>query len=111
MPAEDLTITATWEASLTSLTISVSGGQGYAFVFRIKDDNGLDMLVVVNGGASVTVKELTTGVEYTVTELSEWSWRHNVNGATSVTLTGINNNITFNATSNGKSWLGGEGIG
>lgn len=111
MPAEDLTITATWEASLTSLTISVSGGQGYAFVFRIEDDNGLDMLVVVNGGASVTVKELTTGAEYTITELSEWSWRHNVNGATSVTLTGTNNNITFNATSNGKSWLGGEGIG
>jgi hypothetical protein len=109
MPAENITIKAKWRLATTSMTISVEGAQNYSFIFHVEDDNGLDMFVVVNGGSSVKIDELMVGTQYTVTELSEWSWKHNVSGTTTITLDTTNNNLTFEATSNGKPWLGGEG--
>lgn len=107
----NVTLTAVWESTKTSMTISVNGASGYSFIFRINDGIGLDMLVVVNGGNSVVINELIVGTTYNVTELSGWSWRHNVTGTTSITLTEADNELIFSAESNDKLWLGGEGIG
>jgi uncharacterized repeat protein (TIGR02543 family) len=110
MPAENITITAQWK---TWMKISVEGAIGSTFVFNIKGD-GLDMLVVVDGGSSVIISELRVDTQYTVTELSGWSWKYNVTGETStITLpqAGKDNEIKFVAQSNNKHWLGGEGKG
>ena len=110
MPAGNITITAQWK---TWMEISVEGPIGSTFVFNIKGD-GLDMLVVVEGGSSVIISELRVDTQYTVTELFGWSWKYNVTGETyTITLpqAGKNNEIKFVALSNGKHWLGGEGKG
>jgi hypothetical protein len=109
MPAENITITAQWK---TWMTISVEGATGSTFVFKI-EGGGLDMLVVVVGGSSVTISELRVDTQYTVTELSGWSWKYNVTGASTITLpqAGKDNEIKFVAQSNNKHWLGGEGKG
>jgi hypothetical protein len=93
------------------MEISVEGAIGSTFVFNIKGD-GLDMLVVVEGGSSVIISELRVDTQYTVTALSGWSWKYNVTGETStITLpqAGKDNEIKFVAQSNNKHWLGGEG--
>jgi hypothetical protein len=95
------------------MKISVEGATGSTFVFNIKGD-GLNMLVVVEGGSSVTISELRVDTQYTVTELSGWSWKYNVTDETStITLpqAGKDNEIKFVAQSNNKHWLGGEGKG
>ena len=108
MPAENITITAQWK---TWMTISVEGATGSTFVFKIEGD-GLNMLVVVEGGSSVTISELSVDTQYTVTVLSGWSWKYNVTDKTyTITLpqAGNDNEIKFVARSNNKHWLGGEG--
>ena len=108
MPAENITITAQWK---TWMKISVEGAIDSTFVFNIKGD-GLKMLVVVEGDSSVIISELRVDTQYTVTELSGWSWKYNVTGETStITLPQAekDNEIKFVAQSNNKHWLGGEG--
>ena len=96
------------------MTISVEGAPGYSFIFSIEDTDGLNMLVVVGGGSSVTIDELHVGIKYTVTELSGWSWKHDVTDNTRSITLGSNetteNTLIFSAEEiDGKNWLGGEG--
>lgn len=99
------------QLATTSMTISVEGAPGYSFIFRITATNGLDMLVVVNGGSSVVIDELLVGTTYTVTELYGWSWKHDVTGTTTITLSSdeTKNTLSFSAERNTQNWLGGEG--
>lgn len=74
---------ATLETDLTITTRgSVSADPNQTFIFRIKgtagtDTANIDLTVAVIGNSSVTVAKLPTG-NYTVTELSDWSWRYAV---------------------------------
>ena len=76
MPAQDMTLKAVWT---TSLTIEVAGWQStdanQAFLFRIEGE-GLDLYVAVYGNESVVIEGLIDGGSYTVTEVSDWSWRY-----------------------------------
>ncbi len=60
------------------LTVSKSGAdavdENQTFIFLISGE-GVKMEVVVHGNSSVTVKGLKVGT-YTVTELTDWSWRY-----------------------------------
>ena len=60
------------------LTVSKSGAdavdENQTFIFLISGE-GVEMEVVVHGNSSVTVKGLKVGT-YTVTELTDWSWRY-----------------------------------
>ncbi len=60
------------------LTVSKSGAdavdENQTFIFLISGE-GVKMEVVVHGNSSVTVKGLKVG-KYTVTELTDWSWRY-----------------------------------
>ena len=109
MPAEDITITAKWEVATTTLTISVNGGTG-TFIFRLTDGNGLDMLVTVQGGGSVTITGLLIGTNCTVTDMG-WNWRYNSMNSKSIELKqdAAQNVVTFTPGLNDPGWLGGEG--
>ena len=39
-------------------------------------EDGVDVTVTVHGNSAVTIDGLTIGKAYTVTELTEWSWRY-----------------------------------
>lgn len=115
---------------LTSLTICKEGYSQYeaidpnqSFLFKVIGD-GVDLIVTVHGNGSTTINGLIAGGEYTVTELSDWSWRYefsswqftsgdtatangNTNNA-SVTLGSDGNTITFTNTRDEKKWLDGD---
>lgn len=74
----------------TSLTIgktlkdNIMPDENQTFLFRITDDNGLNIIVSIHGSDSVVIDGLAIGRMYTVTEITEWSWRY---GSTTVTTT------------------------
>lgn len=99
------------------LKIEVKGGNSNeSFLFRITglaDDglNSVDIIVSVKGGESTYIYILYG--TYKVEEIG-WAWRYNVTSAITTTV-GMPHTeykyaqtITFNATSNGAGWLGGE---
>ena len=90
------------------------------FMFRITGDDGVDITVTVHGNSSVTVDGLTVGNKYTVTEITEWSWRYSYagyetglesqtaeNGA-QVTLGITDNSIVFLNQRSQSKWLDGD---
>ncbi len=64
---------------LFDLTIRKTGcdavDENQAFLFRITGAGGFTLDVTVTGNGAVTVRNLLEG-EYTVTELTDWSWRY-----------------------------------
>ena len=72
----------------------------------------IDLVVTVVGNSSVTVTKLPTG-QYTVTELTDWSWRYeNATAQRQIELTYNDgaNEITYeNSRENGK-WLDGNAV-
>ena len=92
-----------------------------SFLFRITgkantSTKDVDMIVAINGSGSVIVENLNCG-EYTVTELTDWSWKYDCS-ATAVTKKIValteggdfpeDNTFTFTNTYNNPDWLGGE---
>lgn len=49
--------------------------ENQSFVFRVNGPKGFLMDVVINGNGTKTIKDVPAGV-YTVTEITEWSWRY-----------------------------------
>ena len=115
---------------LTSLTIQKAGYSGYekvdpnqTFLFHVEGD-GVDLIVTVHGNGSATINGLKVGSEYSVTELTDWSWRYDfsewvfvsvdtagANGtenAAAVTLGTDGNEITFTNTRSENKWLDGD---
>lgn len=84
-------------------------------MFRVKGTDGtatadVDITVSIKGSDSVTVKDLPVG-DYTVSELTEWSWRYQNDGSAALDVTvvaGKDNTAAFSNTPNSKQWLGGE---
>lgn len=74
----DATYYAKFAYDVFDLTVSKSGAdavdENQTFIFLISGE-GVKMEVVVHGNSSVTVKGLKVGT-YTVTELTDWSWRY-----------------------------------
>ena len=104
----DLTIT-------TKSTAAVDTNQ--VFIFNIKGKAGTDterinITVTVVGNNSVTVAKLPTG-DYTVTELTDWSWRYENSTAireVKLDYSESGNEIIFdNSRENGK-WLDGNDV-
>lgn len=62
------------------LKISVTGcdsiDENQSFLFTVTDNKGLLLHVAVTGNKSVTVKGLSAGKIYTVTQNTGWSWRY-----------------------------------
>lgn len=106
----DLTITKT---GLNEGTYAGTEDQESA-IFRVTGDK-VDMTVVVNcEGDSrtgfVTIANLPAG-EYTVTEISGWTWRYTADAVTTTaTVEGgkLDNSVVFNNDQTNNKWLGGD---
>lgn len=107
-----------------TLTIEATGDQSRTFLYEVSDGTQ-SMIVSVPGGSSVTIHGLTSGKQYTVKALTDWSWEYSKNptwsfngGAetaydsttgVSVELTSAANTLKFVNSLNDPGWLGGEG--
>ncbi len=111
---EAATYYAKFEYDVADLTITKQGwkdiDEGQSFIFDVTGPNGYSKRVVINGNGSVTIKGLKIGT-YTVTEVTNWSWRYTTADKVSQNITlqpAQTNAVTFkNTRSNGK-WLGGD---
>lgn len=100
-----------------SITKKVSGtmDENQSFMFRVKGDSNdertkdIDVTVTIHGEGTVTVKDLPVG-KYTVTELTEWSWRYTPDKtAKDITLKASGgNSLTFTNTREKTNWLNGS---
>ncbi len=128
----NVTLVGEWtsEQKFTSLTIKKDGYSEYesidpnqTFLFQVTGDV-VDLTVTVHGAGSVTITGLKVGETYTVTELTEWSWRYEVdvwsfttggetdasgtaNGA-EIILGATGNEITFTNRRSEQKWLDGD---
>lgn len=78
-------------------------------IFQVTGPDGYSQKVVVHGNSSVTIEGLVIG-EYTVTEVTDWSWRYKPT-ATSQTITleppTAENVVTFSNGRENQFWLNG----
>lgn len=120
LPSEDTTYYALFEPILSQMTIKKEGtgiSDTDTFLFRVKGKKGgtanIDLIVTITGKESVTITNLPIGT-YTVTELTDWSWRYEGVGEVSreedVSEITADNVVIFNNTKETTSWLGGEKI-
>lgn len=97
------TITVNYTYALTSITITKKGYSGnetvdasQTFLFKITGNDGTDITITVHGDESVTVNGLTVGAEYTVTEITDWSWRYNLDTITTdIGTADVDNNSAY----------------
>ena len=113
MGYEAATYYAKFEYDVAYLTITKQGWEDIdeeqSFLFDVTGPNGYSQRVVIKGNGSVTIKGLKIG-EYTVTEVTSWSWRYDAKSSSqSITLQPAQTNaVNFvNSRSNHK-WLGGD---
>ena len=111
---EAATYYAKFEYDVADLTITKQGceniDENQSFIFDVTGSNGYSKRVVINGDGSVTIKGLKIGT-YTVTEVTNWSWRYTTADSSSQSIElkpAVTNEVTFvNTRRNGK-WLGGD---
>ena len=104
---------AKFELDVADLTITKSGDisnydEGQSFIFRVTGPNGFSLDVVINGTGSVIIKDLPIGT-YTVTEITDWSWRYTPDSTDeSVTLGNDENKVEFTNRRSFIYWLSGD---
>ena len=118
---EAATYYAKFEYNLTDLTIKKTGWDeldtDQTFLFRLTADD-VDLVVVVHeeDNWTTTVSGLSVGKEYTVTEISDWSWRYEPRknnqekNSQKITLL-VNktaNTVVFENTRVEEKWLDGD---
>lgn len=107
------TVKNSYRMVLTTLTIQKKGwetiDENQSFLFDVTGPNGFHKRVVINGNGSVTIKGLKIG-EYTVKEVTGWSWRYTPDSAVKqVTLKATGeNSVTFANTRSSIKWLNGN---
>ena len=105
-----------YDPTLTTLTICKTGwaaideGQTFLFTVRGTDENTRDveLTVTVHGNGKTTVADLPVG-NYTVTEMTDWSWRYTPTGgaAQAVTAGADGAELTFANGRTEEKWLDG----
>ena len=107
------------DPDFTTLTITTRGTSsadaGQVFMFRIKGNAdkaaAIDITVSVAGDNMITISDLPIG-SYTVTELTEWSFRYtpdSVSKSIELSVDATKNALTFDHTRDMTSWLDGNG--
>ncbi len=107
----DTTYYAKFEYNLTDLTITKKATPYDAndmFIFTVKHGNEVVAKVALKAGESVTIKNLTVGETYTVTEDTSWSWRYKDQNPQKITLTAdpTQNVVTVKNEIENNNWLG-----
>lgn len=113
----NVTYYAKFEHDVTTLTITKSGANetldpGQSFIFIVKGENlptnGLK--VTVTGNTSVTIGGLKVGSTYTITEVSDWSWRYTAKPVTTDPLVANCNTVTVTNVRTKDLWLDGNSV-
>lgn len=110
---EAATYYAKFEYDVADLTITKQGwediDEGQSFIFDVTGPNEYSKRVVINGNGSVTIKGLKIGT-YTVTEVTNWSWRYKANSnSQNIDLKpAMSNTANFTNTRSNLKWLGGD---
>lgn len=113
MGYEAATYYAKFDYDVANLTINKTGCQdideNQSFIFDVTSPNGYSKRVVIKGTDSVTITGLKVG-EYTVTEVTSWSWRYTTGGSQIITLQGAqtNNAVSFTNNVSNSKWLSGN---
>ncbi len=82
--------------------------ENQSFIFDVTGPNGYSKRVVIKGTGSVTITGLEVG-EYTVTEVTSWSWRYTTGGSQKITLQGSQTNaVSFTNNVSNSKWLSGN---
>ena len=98
---------------MADLTITNQGwediDENQSFLFDVTGPDGYQKRVVINGNGSVIIKGLKIGT-YTVTEVTDWSWRYTAtSGSQSIELRpAMSNTVNFTNTRSNHKWLGGD---
>lgn len=97
--------------STASLTITKKAAENsvvdpdQTFLFHVTG-NGVDMYVTVTGTGSVTIPNLDVGKEYTVTEVTDWSWRYTPDAVQKqVLIDADGSTVDFENTREKEQWL------
>lgn len=111
-----VTLTGEWvkESDLVTLTITTKDcanvDENQVFLFRVSGE-GLNVTVSVKGNGSTKIFGLQSGKTYTVTELTDWSWRYAPGKAVQdVTMTESGAQVSFGHSRTEKQWLDGNHI-
>ena len=113
MGYEAATYYAKFEYDVADLTIQKTGceniDENQSFLFDVTGPNGYSTRVAIKGNGSVTIKGLKIG-EYTVTEVTSWSWRYTPEmSSQKITLQPANTNaVNFVNSRSNQKWLGGD---
>lgn len=125
------TIRVLYLPAYTSLTIIKNGAddldRNQTFLFRVTGEgDDVAVTVTVHGNSFVTIDGLTVGEQYTVTEITDWSWRYGAQvftttldagnyeatatGGITVTLSAeeAKNSVTCTNTRTVPHWLDGD---
>ena len=120
-----------YRPAYTSLTIHKTGAdvldENQTFLFRVTGEgDDVAVTVTVHGNSFVTIDGLTVGEQYTVTEITDWSWRYGAQvftttldagnyeatatGGITVTLSAeeAKNSVTCTNTRTVPHWLDGD---
>ncbi len=100
---------------LTITTHSALNRDEQTFIFLVSgkkgtDTEGTNITVTVHGNSSVTISDIPTG-DYTITELSGWSWRYEALAPSIAITLEYNNNtntVVFSHTRKNAKWLDGN---
>lgn len=112
MAYEAATYYAKFEWDVADLTIVKSGcekvDENQSFIFDVTGPNGYSTRVVINGNGRVTITGLKVG-KYTVTEVTDWSWRYSPDSPSQTIDVKPNMlNVVFSNSRTNQKWLGGD---
>ena len=114
MGYEAATYYARFENETASLTItrqswSEETDENQSFLFDVTGPDGYRKRVVINGSNSVTIKGLMAG-EYSIKEVTGWSWRYRPAGSPKkITLQPAQSGtVDFSSTPKEQVWLSGD---
>ena len=109
--------TGSWTKSINSSSLTIqkvidgdSYGEGEKFLFHIEGSN-VDLTVAIAAGEHVTIYGLTVGETYTVTELTDWSWRYEATAVSQqkeLSADATGNVLTFTNKLAVDRWLSGD---
>ena len=114
MGYEAATYYARFENETASLTIirqrsSEETNENQHFIFDVTGTNGYCKRVVINGNSSITIKGLVAG-EYTIKEVTGWSWRYRMDDSSKkITLQPAKDGtVDFSSPQNEQERLSGD---
>ena len=114
MGYEAATYYARFENETASLTITMKSwseetDENQSFLFDVTGPDGYCKRVVINGSSSVTIKGLIAG-EYSIKEVTGWSWRYRpVGSPKKITLQPAQSEtVSFSSNQNEQEWLSGD---